>query len=117
MSAEPQLLHATLVVVWLHFIADFLLQTDKMAVNKSKSFSWLTVHVAVYSGVLCAFCGPWYALVNGVAHYLTDAVTSRVTSYLWKRSERHWFFVVIGLDQALHLTVLVLTTPLIWWYV
>jgi hypothetical protein len=41
-----------------------------------------------------------------IMHFITDAITSRTTSYLWQKGERHWFFVVIGLDQAIHMTTL-----------
>lgn len=96
-----------LALIWLHFIADFVLQTDKMAINKSSNNLWLGFHVLVYTTVLLLF-GWQFALLNGVAHFLTDWITSRVTSYLWKKEKRHWFFTVIGLDQAIHMTTLIL---------
>lgn len=94
-----------------HFVADFICQTDKMAINKSKDINWLSIHVSVYSMVLAAFAFPvfsssqgWesFVIVNLMLHFCVDAVTSRATSFLWKKNERHWFFVVIGFDQLLH---------------
>jgi len=106
-----------LAIFWLHFIADFVLQNDKMALNKSKSFKWLSIHALVYSIPFLIYFsfafdplfGLTFALINGILHWLVDAVTSRVTAYLWKKKQRHAFFEVIGLDQAIHMTCLVVT--------
>jgi Protein of unknown function (DUF3307) len=99
---------SVVALVWVHFIADFLLQSDAMATRKSKSSKWLAIHVAIYSACLLPF-GPWFAIINAALHFATDYITSRATSRLWAAQERHWFFVVIGLDQALHLTALLVT--------
>ena len=102
-----------LFIIWMHLFSDFFLQTDKMAINKSTSNKWLTYHVLVYVMPFWICCGPAYAAANFVLHFITDFISSRCTSYLWKKNERHWFFTVIGIDQALHMTALILTIPLI----
>ena len=96
-------------LIWLHFITDFLCQTDQMALNKSTSNKWLGIHVLTYSSLFFLFFGWKFALINGIGHFITDWITFRATSYLWKKEERHWFFVVIGFDQAIHMTTLLLT--------
>lgn len=129
----------------VHTVADFVFQTDKMAINKSKSMGWLSLHCLVY-----AMCFVWlgftFSIVTFMTHFLTDAITSRITGRLWfiqffepqdcpRKYEpknypnpflvlggyqfyagalvflglRHWFFVVIGLDQLIHFTTLALT--------
>lgn len=93
-------------IVWLHFLADFVFQTDWMALNKSSRHEALALHVLVYSLFLLPF-GWRYALLNAAAHFATDWCSSRVTKRLWERGQRHAFFVVVGFDQALHLTALV----------
>ena len=105
-----------LLLIWVHTIADFALQTDQMAINKSSSNYWLFIHVFIYS--LCFWplsffigwqAGALFVLINFAAHFCTDYVTSRMTTKLWKAGKRHLFFVVIGIDQALHFTALVLS--------
>ena len=101
-------------LIWTHFLADFILQTDKVAINKSKSNAILLQHVLIYAlpfSLLGFFIktSPEWLLFNMVAHFITDYFTSRTCSYLWKNEQRHWFFVVIGLDQAIHMTCLMLS--------
>lgn len=96
------------LVIWTHFIADFILQSDKMAQGKSSSNKWLTMHILVYTLPLCLF-GWKYALINGAAHWCVDYCTSRASSYMYKNNRIHDFFVVVGFDQAVHLSTLIYT--------
>lgn len=105
-------------IVAAHFVADFVFQSDKMAINKSSNGWWLLYHVATYSavlGLLATYLFPpsaaWihFVTINFVLHLATDFVTSRISSRLWQRGERHWFFVAIGADQVLHYAALFLT--------
>jgi hypothetical protein len=94
-------------VLLMHWLFDFVCQSDTMAVNKSKNTKWLIAHGAVYS--LMAFtlwlplsvAIPFYTYMLAT-HCCIDAITSRLTTYLYVRQQRHWFFVVIGLDQVIH---------------
>ena len=101
-----------IIMFWLHVVGDFILQTDEMALNKSTSIKWLTVHSIVYSSVYYFF-GWQFMFVNCALHFVIDFVTRRLTSKLWKKGDRHNFFVVIGVDQAIHMTCLVLTYNLL----
>ena len=98
-----------LVIVWLHFVSDFILQTHEMAINKSKSNVWLTKHIVAYTVPFVIVFGTTYAIINGVLHWMTDWCSSRTNSYFWAKGDTHNFFVSVGADQAVHMTTMILT--------
>ena len=113
------------IYIWfIHWIADFILQTDWQAKNKSKNNFALLGHVSSY------FVATWvgivilsffikqlqnenlifmFVILNCVLHFITDYITSRINSYFWNKGETHLFFVGVGADQFCHLTTLLLT--------
>ena len=107
-----------LVALVIHWVVDFVLQSRWMAENKSKSNVALGAHAGVYSIGMALLAvtilGPtaaaiWFTLINGGLHFAVDYCTSRMTSYLWQKKDVHNFFVVIGFDQLVHATILILT--------
>lgn len=95
-----------ILIIWLHFVGDFLLQNDKMAISKSTSLKWLAFHSYMYAIPFLLF-GYKLAFVIGTMHGLVDFVTSKITKKLSQRHEKHWYYVAIGFDQAIHLTLLI----------
>lgn len=110
-------------IIFSHWVADFIAQSDWMAKNKSKSWVALSTHILAYTATLLAIISvanpsihAWkYALVNGAAHFVVDAITSRITAKLYAKADIHNFFVVIGLDQAIHMATLIATMPLLYY--
>jgi hypothetical protein len=117
-----------LLILIIHWIADFVLQTDKQAKGKSKNWSDLINHTIAYSlvwmsvGVLVT--NPFYyifgvenwlkwiwifSIITFICHIITDYFTSRLNTYLWNKGDDHNFFVSIGFDQLLHYIQLFLT--------
>jgi len=96
-----------LTIIWMHFVADFLLQWDEMAKKKSSDFHWLILHSAIYSIPFLWF-GLLFWAVTFFTHMIVDGVSSRVSKILYAKNSYHWFFAVIGFDQALHMTCLFL---------
>jgi hypothetical protein len=107
-------MYVVIAIFVVHFLADFVFQSSKMATGKSKSLKWLSIHVGVYGLVTCvsAYCisftlfSPgdviiWWAGNVGL-HFMVDFFTSKITSRLWEEKNMRLFFVMIGFDQLLH---------------
>lgn len=115
-----------LMLLTIHFIGDFVLQSHWMRTNKCHSDYALLLHVCIYTGcfMICTSplvpvfgVTPWtwleFGFVNGILHLITDRGTSRITDVLLRRNRIYDFFVVVGLDQLFHQAALILTT----WYI
>jgi len=118
------------VLIVIHYIADFMFQTENQAVGKSKSFEKLINHTFTYTVVFYVFFLLWFLIglamnwnlgwsLSGshmywffpiifVTHTIIDYFTSKITS---KKFEKKQFytgipnigaFSIIGLDQVLH---------------
>lgn len=93
-------------------MGDYLLQTSKMATEKSQSIKWLLVHVLIYTLSILIFANfafSWqialgYALINGLLHLVTDFFTSKLSArYL---EQPRIFFPILGFDQMIHMACL-----------
>lgn len=110
-----------ILVILIHWIADFVMQTDKQAKNKSTNIFYLLEHTATYSfvwtfGIIligyltsASFTLLWFVPITFISHTITDYFTSRLNSKLWAKGDVHNFFVSIGFDQVLHYVQLILT--------
>ena len=114
------MVYKILILVFIHFIADFVCQTDNQAKNKSHDNNALLAHVFTYTGVSMILWGftlvsfsllqiVVFAAITFMFHILTDFFTSRLNAYLWKKNMIHEFFVSVGFDQFLHYCQLFLT--------
>lgn len=118
-------IYMVLLILFTHWVADFLFQTDKMAQGKSKNWRDLIDHTSCYSLIFMLvfmvisiltkdFWLPFkFAGITFIFHTLTDYFTSRLNSKLWAEKKVHWFFVSIGFDQFLHFAQLLITYQLL----
>lgn len=113
-----------ILILGIHWIADFVLQTDEMAKGKSKDFKILLTHTITYSAVFLIIGSLFkvtglitpepgilthFVIVTLIAHTAQDYFTSRLNSKLYNDGRTHGFFVSIGFDQLLHFTQLLIT--------
>lgn len=116
-------------ILIIHWVADFILQTDEMAKGKSKQLSKLLSHTLMYSlfwtsAIFLYECFYTksiqqyimiphnvfdFASITFFAHTITDYFTSRFNAKLWEQGKTHNFFVAVGFDQILHYIQLILT--------
>lgn len=102
-----QIVVAFIMLMFIHWIGDFVYQTDEMAKGKSTPMVWLFKHCFMYTVILMiGTINPMFAIFNGMAHFVVDYFTSKLNSWLWNKGDVHNFFCCIGLDQLIHLTIL-----------
>ena len=117
-----QLYFILCLVMFSHFVGDFVFQSNKMAKSKSTDIGFLLLHVTVYTVVITIVplifaivnaasfeMVMYFSVINFALHFLVDLCSSRVTSYFWNKQSLHNFFVVVGFDQFLHLLCLAMT--------
>lgn len=110
-----------LLLLFIHWVTDFVLQSNEMALQKSENEWVLGKHCLVYSlplalpflifGLPKAFVA---FVVFGMTHFAIDYVTARLNKKYWLNNKRHEFFVMVGFDQFLHFTVILLLTLNFW---
>ena len=108
------------LLLLVHWLADFALQTQEQANNKYKDFGALSGHVLTYSTAMAiAICSLYYGTVAFwflpaavifilFSHLYIDMLTSKETHALYEQKRYHDFFVVIGFDQLLHMLTILL---------
>jgi hypothetical protein len=129
-------LFAVLSILLVHFIVDFVVQTEWQATNKYKNIWALLSHTVIYTmywlvflfgilvmqlviyekGVGLFTVQEMYSFVGitFVVHTITDFFTSKLNKYILAKDNGKYrrFFVCIGFDQVLHYIQLFLC----WYY-
>lgn len=107
-------IYTVLLILFIHWVADFVLQTEKQAINKSKSIKYLTYHVLTYTAFwfVCVYIYALHFYViytNGsfvmqhkgrlfiiiftaltfISHWITDYLTSKLNTILLPKREQH----------------------------
>jgi hypothetical protein len=115
------------VILVLHYVADFVIQTDWQARNKSSRWDALLGHTFTYSMIFFGFAVGyimvitplgsqiidarmlWLPIITFFCHTTTDYITSREVKKQFDKQNYHNGFAIIGFDQLLHYTQLILT--------
>lgn len=124
-------------ILFVHWLADFVAQTDKEAKGKSKELKYLLSHTIPYSiswlpafmfyqifidiinfpnlqpNFLTTHQVMDFIMITFFCHTITDYFTSRLNAKLWEQGKVHNFFVSVGFDQFLHFAQLLITFHLL----
>lgn len=126
--SQMEIARALIFIMWANYVADFLLQSKKMSNNKHHSVSWLLVHIAAYTTSFAFFLWIFNLLVqaftwenmlllvgiNGISHFIIDFITSKISAYYYKANKYKTFIKIIGMDQFIHVTILIILT---FWFI
>lgn len=111
-----------LYILLIHWIADFIMQDEKWAINKSSKWKALISHTITYS--LCWLTlFPFlsisrlgiFIVITFLFHTVTDYITSRIVKNLFEQQiygtsiPNIGAFTIIGFDQLLHYIQLFIT--------
>jgi len=97
-----------------HMIADFFLQSSKMAENKKTNIKMLLYHSSVYLFVLAAInlifvklqFAIWTILIIAGSHFIIDFIRTKIDN---KIENRKITFITFIIDQILHVVVIIAT--------
>ena len=109
------------LLLFIHYIADFICQPHEIASTKSHNIEAMLIHIIIYSLITFMFLmftipGDIFSFVSvinytcilGLFHGLTDIVTSKFSKYLWNKGKVGDFFNLIGFDQLIHQTTILM---------
>jgi hypothetical protein len=104
-----------IILVILHFLADFVFQTRDMAINKTRSYKALSKHcVVVFLFMFFGSMNFYFALTNAVLHGFIDKNIWRYYRRQNKKEginpcEDQKFYITLGMDQAIHMIVMLIS--------
>lgn len=114
-------------ILVIHFIGDIICQDGAMASQKSKHFSWLVLHVLIYSAVIffmmllgMVIFNNWsfymvlvFTLIIFVCHFIVDYITSKINAYHKEEGKNHLLWIGIGAEQLIHTSILIYSLHLL----
>jgi hypothetical protein len=106
------------ILVFLHLVADFLLQGSYFSKLKATKITYLLLHVLIYtllfvilSPLLLSLTftqGLLFSGINGGIHLVVDFLTSKLKQKFWQKNESI-YVAIITFDALIHIAVLIAT--------
>lgn len=102
------------IILLMHYVADFLLQSQNVRKNKHDSLEEMFTHIGIYSVVM--MCTTWvlglppiWWAINVLAHLAVDFMTAPASHSFFSTEDYWWGMNIVGLDQLIHIFILIAT--------
>ena len=102
-----QLIILVMILSALHFVGDFIFQSDDMSKSKATDIKQLLLHCMCYILPFVILLNPTVLIILFVSHFCIDFVTSKIIKKIWVK-DIHGAFVTIGFDQFLHQIIILI---------
>lgn len=87
--------------ILVHILGDFLIQSDYMALNKSKRTIPCLIHVLIYTACFLLLTTSWKALaVIGVTHFILDRWPIILRRIIWLKNHMSPFFRYVPFEKC-----------------
>lgn len=84
---ETAIFYIPILFLLCHFVGDFILQSDWMAMNKSRKSIPCLVHVLIYTACFLVLTVSWKALLFiGLTHFMLDRFHTPLKRLLWLKN-------------------------------
>ena len=103
-----------IILLIAHFLSDFTFQTADLAGKKLKYFRYLVIYTLIYAGINSIAIFPFVRFRRAIFFYLAIVLSHFFVDWIRKAVDNRYFnnktvrFASFIMDQALHITILVL---------
>lgn len=106
------------LILFMHLLADFLLQGSVLRKLKTSKILYLLLHVGIYTTFFLLLSPLLLTMtfkeslifsgINGGAHLVVDFITSWFKRLYWEKKESV-YVAIISVDNIIHLSILIYT--------
>ncbi len=126
-SPDFKMIYCLIWLLFVHVIADFVLQRHEISINKHNNLIYLCTHAFEYAMILLIGASLLvliqprhfvdimisrlyvFVAVNAITHLMIDFCTSKLCHMFYAKQDLHNHYVVIGFDQFLHQSIIIIT--------
>lgn len=114
-----------LIVLFTHYVSDFIYQTETQFKHKTRIYKLLFKHTLLYSTIFGSvfeimvrldlfgaqepYIALYFTLITFITHTVVDEFTGKITHKLWRDGYDYKRLLMFGFDQIIHIAILFIT--------